>query len=424
MELDSSTQILILFFLLLASITFSASETALTSINRIKLRQLIEDDVKGALLVEKLLEHKNQLLTTILIGNNIANIAASSFATSIALTYSDTYPSIVPIVTSALTLIVLIFGEVIPKTLANVHSERVSLFFSPVINICIYIFKPVAVVINFISTIILRIFGLSLDSTNEAMTEEDLKTIVNVSHEVGVLENDERTMINNVFEFGDLVASQIMTPRTEMYTLPITSTYEEVIRTFEEHKVSRIPVYNEDIDDIVGIVYLKDIMFIPEDSFDINDYIREVPFTYEAKKIEKLFSVMKLNRSYMAIVLDEYGGTAGIITLQDIVEEVFGYIHDEDDTEEELEIKKLSENVFLIDGVAKLDDINDVVGTNLDSENFDSLGGYIIGLFEDFPAEKASIVDEEHNIRFIVQKIDKKRVDIVKMIILENSEDV
>ncbi|MFV0518907.1 MAG: hemolysin family protein [Lachnospirales bacterium] len=421
MSLDSSTSIVILVGLLLLSMLFSASETALTSLNRMRLRNMLDEKVKGAVVVEKLMQNQRKLLTTILIGNNIVNIAASSMATELALSSANSTEYTVAIVTLTLTFIILIFGEVLPKSVANSKSEKISLVIAPIINFCMYLFMPIAFVINTISSIFLKIFGISLSDKQDPITESELKTIVNVSHEEGVLEIDERTMINKIFDFGEISASQVMTPRTDIISISKDSSYAKVMEIFEQERLSRLPVYGENSDDILGILYLKDLVFgIEEDTFDLNNYIREAFFTYEAKEIGKLFADMKNKRISMAIVLDEYGGTAGLLTQQDIVEEIFGDIFDEDD-DHEADVYKISENNYSIDGTVRLDELNDELELSLNSEDFESIGGYVVGLFGYFPQKDERIEDvhEKYIYHFKVLSVDKNRIERLKLFIEE-----
>ncbi len=414
---DSSTNIMILFVLLLLSMLFSASETALTSLNRMRLRNMVDENVKGASLVDKLMQNQRKLLTTILIGNNIVNIAASAIATKIALEVSNNSDNAVAYVTIGLTFIILIFGEVIPKNLANSKNEKISLLIAPIINLCMYLFMPIAIIINAISSVLLKLLGLSFHDKQDTITESELKTIVNVSHEEGVLEIDERTMINNVFDFNDMTAGQVMTPRTDMIAISKDSSYTSIMEVFELERHSRLPVYGESFDDIIGILYLKDLVFgVNEDNFDINNYIRESFFTYEAKEIGKLFAELKTKRLSMAIILDEYGGTAGLLTLQDIVEEIFGDILDEDD-DAIADIFKIDDNNYSIDGTVRLDEINEEIGINLNSEDFESIGGYVIGLFGYFP-KKDEYVEDKHAkaiYKFKVIDVEKNRIERVRL---------
>lgn len=417
--MSSGSSEVLLFLCIILSMIFSSSETALTKISKIRLRNMVEDNIKGAKRVEKLLENQKKLLTTILIGNNIVNIGASALATSIALQRTQDgpfSPYIVSIVTVALTFVILIFGEITPKNLAVQHSEKVALAVAPFIEVCMWLFTPVAFILNIIAGSIIKLFGGNAENILPSITEAELKTMVNVSQEEGVLEDDEKEMIHNVFDFGDYTAEQVMTPRTDVIAVPKTTTFKEVINIFNEEKFSRIPVYDDSLDDIIGILYIKDLIFSNDETFDINAHLRDVLFTYESKPIKQLFSEMRANRYNMAVVLDEYGGTQGIVTLEDLIEEIVGEILDENDEEEE-EINEINENEFIIPGGTRLEDIHDDIGVNFESNDFDTIGGYVTGIAGKIPDEGEIVFDELY--QFEVLEVDKNRVERIKVTILE-----
>ncbi len=422
MDPQSSYDIILLIVLLILSVVFSSSETALMSLSKTRLRTMVEEEKKGADRIQKIMEDPKKLLTTILIGNNVVNISASSLTTSIVLDMTGGKGSMVAIATFALTFLILIFGEITPKTVASQNSEKISLLVAPFIGVCIVIFAPIAFVLNKISGVFIGLFGVGDNENQLTITEAELKTIVDVSHEEGVLENDEREMINNVFEFGDSTAKEIMTPRTEIIAVENNATYEEIIKVFEEEKISRVPVYNETVDDIIGTLYFKDIVFLKDISnFNVNDYIREVFFTYESKSINLLLTDMRAKRVSLSVVLDEYGGTAGLITNQDIIEEIFGDIHDEDDDEIENTVTAISEKEFEVDGIIRLDDFDEITGLQLDTEDFEfeTVAGFVISLFGRIPEVGEEIESMEHNIKFVVEEIEKNRLDKIRVIVLD-----
>lgn len=423
MDPQSSYDFIVLVLLLILSFVFSSSETALMSLSKTRLRTMIDEKVKGADRIQKIMEDPKKMLTTILIGNNIVNISASSLTTSIVFEMTGGNNTFVAIATFILTFLILIFGEIMPKTAAAENSEKISLLVAPLISICITLFTPIAFVLNKIAGGVMRLFGVKVDENKLTITEAELKTIVDVSHEEGVLENDEREMINNVFEFGDSMAREVMTPRTEIISLSINSDYEEVIKVFETEKLSRIPVYNETIDNIVGILYFKDIVFLKDISdFKVESFLREVFFTYESKLISQLLAEMRVKRVSLSIVLDEYGGTAGLITNQDIIEEIFGDIHDEDDEEIENTVTVISEKEFEVDGIIRLDDFDEITGLNIETEEFETVAGYVIGLFGRIPEVGEEIEEAEHGIKFVVEEIEKNRLDKIRVIVLDKLE--
>ena len=402
-------QTIALVILLIGSGFFSASETSLMSLSKIRIRHMQEEGVKGAKLVASLIEDSNKLLSTILVGNNVVNIAATSISTSLFMALLGSNG--VAVATAVMTVLVLLFGEITPKTIAANNSEKVAIFVSRPIKVIIFILKPVVWVFNLVTGVIFKILGVKDKSNQPYITEEELKTMVNVSHEEGVLEIEERQIINNVFQFGDMQAKEAMVQRLDMIAINSEDKYEEIIEMFKNEKFSRMPVYNESIDDIIGILNIKDIIFLSDEEiqqFNIKDYIREPFFTYEFKKITQLLEEMKIEKSQMAIVVDEYGGTAGLITIEDLVEVIVGDIEDEYDEEEE-EIQVIKEDEYIVDGSIKITDVNELIGVRLESEEFDSIGGYIRRL----PEENEVI--EVDNIKFCIESLDKNRIKKVRI---------
>ena len=403
--------ILILLILVCGSAFFSASETALTSLNKIKLRNMVEENVKNADKIQKLIDDPNRLLSSILIGNNLVNNAAASLTTMIAVSLLGGQSG-VGAATMIINIIILIFGEITPKTLASQNAEKVSLGVAKIISGVVIISTPVVKVMNLITNGLIRILGGDTSGKTPTITEAELKTMVNVSHEEGVLEVDERRMINNVFDFGDSKAKDVMTPRTDMICVEDNITYDEIVSIFKEERFSRLPVYHESVDNIVGILYVKDIIFIDVEHFKTTDYMREPFFTYESKPISELFSEMRNNRIPAAIVLDEYGGTSGLVTLEDMVEEIVGDIADEYDEQEE-EIEVIKEDEFVVDGSTRLEDVNEMIGLHLESEDFDTIGGYVIGILGSLPDGGEEV--EENGIKIVVEEVDKNRIEKLRI---------
>ena len=412
MEPSQVWQIIVLIILLVLSGFFSMSETALMALSKIRIRHMVDDGVKGAKLVEKLTEDPNKLLGAILIGNNIVNILASSLATTLFVSLVG--PSGVGIATAVMTVLVLIFGEITPKSIAKQKSEQVSLKVSKPISIIVKLFKPFIGIFTFISSGFIRLLGGDPKASEPFITEEELRTMVGVGEEEGVLEDVEKEMIFNVFDFADSQAKDVMVQRVDIVAVASDATYEEVLDVIKKEQFSRIPVYNQTIDDIVGILYVKDLIIAGQnkDGFKVSDYMREPYYTFEFKKIKELFNEMKKTRNHISVVLDEYGGTVGIVTIEDLIEEVFGDIEDEyDDYENEIEVIK--EDEYVVDGSAKLDDISELIGVNMESEEFDSIGGLIIGELGRFPESKEEV--NLNSIRFVVEEIDKNRIKKVRI---------
>lgn len=407
-------QITILVVLLFFSAFFSMSETALMSMSKIRLRHLVENHVKHAKLTQDLLDHPNQLLGTILVGNNLVNIAASAIATSIAIYFWNNKG--VGIATFLMTLLILIFGEITPKNIAIDYTEEIVLFIAPIMNVFVKIFSPVVWVLTNFTNGLLHLFGLNKQEKKPLITEEELKTIVEVSSQEGVLESDEKEIIDNIFEYSDMRVKDIMIQRMDIVAVDVSATYEEVVAAFGEKQFSRIPVYEDTIDNIVGVLYAKDLFFIPVEKikqFDIKKYMREPFYTYEFIKISDFFRRMQGDRIHIAIVLDEYGGVAGIITMEDIIESILGDINDEYDPQDEEDIVCIKEGEYLVNGSVRLEDLNEEIGTHFESEDFESIGGFVLGILGRIP-RTGEIINYE-SIRFVIEKVDKSRIMKIRL---------
>jgi Hemolysins and related proteins containing CBS domains len=410
---------ILLIVLVALSAFFSASETALSSVSRIRLLNMVEENVKNADKILKLLETPQKLLSAILVGNNIVNICASSIATSIAIFY---YPKTgVGLATIIMTILLLIFGEITPKTMAAENAEKFALSVVNAVGVVVLLLTPAVKVLDVATCALIKLLGGRNDDKTPTITEAELKTMVNVSHQEGVLEIDKREMLNNVFDFGDSKAKDVMKPRTEIVSVAKNVKYSEIVQVFKEETFSRIPVYEDDIDDIVGILYLKDIMFIDDNDFKAEKYMREPFFTYESKEISKLLREMRTNGIALAIVLDEYGGTSGLVTVEDMVEEIVGEITDEFDYDEECGISMLKDNEYLVEGTTRIDDINEVLGTNIYSDEVETISGYIIGILGRF-AQQGEII-ETNGLTVIVEKIQKNRIDKLRIKIINPEEE-
>lgn len=412
-----SYTVTILLILLCFSAFFSAAETAFFSLNKLRLRSLVDSGVKNADKVQKILEEPDSLLSTILIMNNLINITTSSLTTMLMFKlFGDAGVSIA---TGLVTLLVLIFGEITPKTLAIQNSEKFAFKTIRIIEIFLIVLSPIVKGFSFISSIICKLTKSKI-SEEHVITEEELKTIVEVSEENGVLDVSEKEMICNVFDFGDLVVKDIMVQKTNITAIDINSKYKDVINTIKKEKYSRIPVYSESLDSIVGILYVKDLIFkeIDEDNFRLSDYIKTSYATFEFKRVQDLFKEMKKNKNHMCIVLDEYGVTKGIVTMEDLIEEIVGDIDDEYDTQEDKEIIKINANTYIVSGSARINDIIEKLKLPLikDDDDFDSVGGLFIKHLDRFPNVKEFIKKE--NIKFTAIEVEKKAIKKVKIEIL------
>ncbi len=412
-------QFILLTVLIFLAAFFAASETALMSLSRIRLRQMVDEKIKGASRINRLLENKSELLGAILVGNNLVNIAASAVATALSIKYFGNKG--VGIATGVMTILILVFGEITPKSIAVQNAESMSLKMSKGIFIITVILRPFVLVFMFVTRIIIKMLGGTLDEERPFITEEELKIIVNASYEEGVLEKEEKKMICNVFEFGGTQVREIMQPRIDVIAAEVSMSYDELMEMFRAENFLRVPVYEESIDNIIGILYIKDIISYDPGlgEFDIHKFIREPNFTFEFKKITEVFSQMRGEKIPMSIVLDEYGGTAGIVTIEDIVEEIVGEIEDEYGKLEE-EIESVGEGEYMVDGKVKIDIMNDVIGTHIESEEFDSVGGLVIGEFGEIPEVGEKL--EYEDVKLIVEKTSKNRIDKIR-IIVENVEE-
>lgn len=416
--MDSSdvTQLIILLILLGLSAFFSSAETALTTVNKIRIRSLAEDGNKRAKTVLKITDDSGKMLSAILIGNNIVNLSAASLTTSLAYSFGG---SIVAIASGILTVLILLFGEITPKTMATIHAEKMALIYAPIISIFMKVMTPVIFIINGLSIGVLFLLRVDPNAKNDLMTETELRTIVDVSHEDGVIESDEREMIYNVFDLGDAKAKDVMVPRVHVTFADVNSTYEELLDIFREDKFTRLPIFEDTTDNVVGTINMKDLLLYDNTKeFHIRDILREAYFTYEYKSISELLVEMRQASFNIAIVLDEYGETAGLITLEDILEEIVGEIHDEYDENEEDFVQEVTEREYIIEGSMNLDDLNDRLDLDLNSEEYDSLGGFIIERLDRLPEAGDSIVTEE-GIRMVVEKLDKNRIEKVHVYLPE-----
>ncbi len=377
-------QLAVLIVLVFLSSFFSSAETAFMTVNKVKMKALADSGNKGAKTVLDICEDAQRLLSAILIGNNIVNLSASALMTVYVTEVFGS--SVIGIGTGVLTLVVLIFGEIIPKTIATAYAENLALVYSKIILFIMAIMKPLSFVINGIATVILKL--IRVDTTNkQAMTETELKTYVDVSHEDGVIESGEKEIIYNVFDFSDAHAKDIMIPRIDMCCVSSDADFNEVMRVFREDMYTRIPVFDgSEQDNIIGLINVKDLVLIQDkENFKIKDYLRKAYYTYEFKKTADLLMEMRGKSQNVAFVLSEYGTTVGMITLEDLLEEIVGEIRDEYDSDEDELIKNVGGRKYLVEGNMKLDDINDALGTNLDSEDYDSIGGLMIENLDRLP---------------------------------------
>ena len=412
MSSSEAVQLGIIILLILLSAFFSSAETALTTVNKIKTKSLADSGDKRAQTLLTVISDPGKMLGAILIGNNLVNITASALTTSLMMSLFGSVG--VSIGTGLLTLLVLIFGEISPKTLATIHAEKLALSYAGIILLIMRVLTPVIFLTNRLSGLVLMILKVDPNDRRDVMTENELRTYVDVSHEDGVIEQEEKQMIYNVFDFGDTQAKDIMVPRVDMASVDVNASYQEVLNFFKTEKFTRLPVYEDSVDNVIGVLNIKDLLFHTGEAFSIRSLMREPYFTYEYKKTSELMEEMRQASINFTIVLDEYGATAGLITLEDLLEEIVGEIRDEYDKDEENLIQKISEKEYLIEGSMKLDDVNDALDLSLHSEDYDSLGGLIIESLDHLPGVGEEITTET-GIRLVVDSVEKNRIDKVRM---------
>lgn len=424
MDPGVTIQIVILVILLILSSFFSSAETAFVTVSQITMRTLADDGNKRAERVLRITSDMSKMLSAILIGNNLVNIFASSLVTTITLSLWGN--KFVSLSTGVLTLFVLIFGEISPKTIATTYAGKIAMAYSRFILILMTVLTPFIFIINKISSGLLIILGLDPSRKKASITEDELRTIVDVSHEEGIIEKEEREMIKNVFDFGESQAKDVMIPRIDMTCISIDSTYDEIIDVFREDKYTRLPVYEDSVDNVVGIINVKDLLLCDDKSkFSVKNILRKPYYTYEFKKTSELMEELKKTSNNFTIVIDEYGSTVGMITLEDLLEEIVGEIRDEYDYDEVDDIIRLADNEYVLSGMARLDDIEEYIKLPEFEEehesDYDSISGLIIDMLHRLPVEGDEVLLK--NIRLVVEECDKNRITKVHAYILPEEED-
>lgn len=414
-------QLIAIIILLCLSAFFSSSETALTTVNQIRMRTLADNGDKRAVRVLHVTGNPGKMLSAILIGNNIVNLSASSISTSLAIhLFGNTGAGIA---TGILTFLILIFGEVTPKTMATIKADSMSLTAAAPIGFLMKILTPVIFIINKLSLGLMFLLHVNIKDAQKKMTEEELRTIVDVSQENGVIEHEERDMIHNLFDFGDAEAKEIMVPRIDMTFVQADATYQEVLDIFRQDMFTRLPVYEDSTDNVIGIINMKDFLLqndTPE--FSVRNLLREPYFTYEHKNTADLFLEMRKSSISLAIVLDEYGVTAGLITLEDLLEEIVGEIRDEYDADEEDDITRISDREFYVLGSANLNDVSEALSLHFTSDDYDTIGGYCLGLLDHLP-EKNEIILTDNNILLRIDRMEKNRIERIYIRLPEPLEE-
>ena len=427
MDPSDAIQVLVLLALIGLSAFFSSAETALVTVNKIRIRNLIDEGSRRAITLSKVTEDQGKMLSAILIGNNIVNISASSLSTILVtrwLAGTGLAALAAGISTGVLTLLVLVFGEITPKTCATIHSEKIALAYAPLIYGWMLVATPLIFVMNNFSMGILFLMRVDPGDKSEAYTEEEIRTIVEVSHEDGVIEPEERMMINNVFDFGDATAKDIMVPKVDMSFLNVTASYSDMLELYKEDKYTRYPVYEETTDNVIGMINVKDLLIYEDkEHFNARNILREVLYTHEHKKTSDIMLEMKKSATNLAIVLDEYGVTSGMVTMEDLLEEIIGDIRDEYDEDEQKLITQITDLEYVVAGAMSLDDLNDNLkleerDLRLESEDYNSIGGILIGLLDHLPEVGEEAVTE-NGIRLVADSVEKNRINEVHIFLPE-----
>jgi len=401
-------QIGFLIFLLVLSAFFSATETAIFSANKVKIRHMAEEGSKRAILTRRLLDQPSRLISTILVGNNAVNIGATALATTLAISvFGDKGTGIA---TAVMTILVLVFGEITPKTLAARRPEDFSLGASRYINVLGVIIYPVIRILNMFTNVLVKIFG-GKQPENPLVTEEEIRMLVNVGQEEGLIDPAEREMIDSIFEFDDTLVREIMVPRIDVIAVNVNENLSNVINIIIEAGHSRIPVYEQTVDNIIGVIYAKDLLHpllgpagkIP----DVQKLMRPAYYVPESKKVRDLFAELRKEKVHMAIVLDEYGGTAGIVTIEDVIEEIVGEIQDEFDREEK-SVEVLSDGSLLVDARTPIYDINEMFELDLPDDEFDTISGLVFHSLGKLPFEGQELdIGQMH---VVVEKVEGRRM--------------
>ena len=380
-----------------------------------KIRHFAEEGNHRAKRTLRLIDNPSKLISTLLIGNNIVNIFASALATLVAINRFGVGAT--AIATSILTIVIIIFGEITPKSFATQYAEKVAMAYSRPVGILMVLLTPLVIIFYRIASAIIKLVGGNINQGHPLVTEAELKTMMDVGSEEGVFEEEEKEMVFNIFDFGDLQVKDVMVQRVDIIAIDVTADYEEIKEIITKEQFSRFPVYKEDIDDIIGVLNVKDLLFVSDEekeNFNLKKYIREPYYAYEFKRIPELFKELKRTRTHLSVILDEYGGTVGIATIEDLLEEIVGEIDDEFDEDRETDIETIRKNEYMVSGSYRLDDLNDNIGTDIESEEFDSIGGYLIGILGTFP-ENGEVIETD-GIKFIVEEVDKNRIKKIKMI--------
>ncbi|MDP3260063.1 MAG: hemolysin family protein [Thermodesulfovibrionales bacterium] len=417
MEPHSIFSIIIIALSIVFIAILASAESSFIAVNKIRIRSLMEKGDSRAKAVQKLLDEHDKLFSAVILSGNLFTILATSIGTVLALRYFGEDGII--IATIIMTFLTVVFGELAPKTFAVTYSEKVSLLLAKPVAFYIRLISPLVWIFKVTSNLIIRMLGGKKKSVSPFVTEEEIKTMINIGEEEGTLEEEEKQMLHKVFAFGDKVVTEAMVPRTEIVSIPDDSTVGDALKLVLEEGYSRYPVIKENIDSVTGILYVKDIVKQMaqgkiENYTPITEIVREAYYIPENKMVTELLDEMQKNKFQIAIVMDEYGGTAGLITLEDIMEEIVGGLQDEfEEMEGEKEVEIIDERTSIVAGQTGLDEINELVGAELASEDFHTIGGFVFGLFRRLPKVGEQV--RYHNLRFLILEMEDRKISKVKI---------
>lgn len=423
METDLAGNIIFIIIMILLSAAFTMGETAIRSSQKSKIKEAAEGGDRSMLLALSMVEKPDRALTAMLVGDTMANVAATILSILTIGAYAPTSGLFLILWIVLVAVVILLFGEIIPRRAAEISPEAFVIKNIKKLNFIAVLFTPLVFIVNGLGKLFMLIFGIKLDQ-KKSITEDVLRDMVDISHEEGVLENEEKFMITNVFDFGDQTAKDIMIPRVDMICVDVESSYDELMDIFRKDQYTRMPVYEEDTDNIIGIINIKDMLLSETNGdFSVRKYMREPFYTFESKKVSRLLNEMRKSSFNVAIVLSEYGSCVGMITMEDMLEEIVGDIRDEYDEDEEKNLIniKVADNEYLVDGSMRLNDLNDLLDVKLSSEDYDSVGGYVTELLSHLPETGESVVDS--GLKFIVEAANETRVEKVRIFKLDEPEE-
>jgi len=405
------------FMLVVLGAFFAMSETALTSVSKLSIRHMAEKGMKRAKAVEKIVNDREKMISSVLIGANLTTILLSSIATTIAIGIASEENEALAVTIGAIvtTIVVLLGSDITPKVVASKYTDKIALLVARPMIFVMFLFAPINLVLNGFINKLLSLFGFNKDGEQGSLTEQEVMTMLDMGYEEGVIPEEESIMIDAVFEFRKSQARDIMIPRTDMIAIPITAEYDEIVKVFRDEGYSRLPVYRDDLDHIIGILNFKDFMLRveEEEGFDVERYIREPFFSYENQSAQKLFANMRTSGASIAIILDEYGGCAGLVTIEDLVETIMGEIFDEHDEVDSDITCIVANEEYSVLGSTRIDDFNKLLDINLISDDYDTMAGYVMGLFGYIPKQDETIAQD--NLTFIVEEAEKNRIERLKI---------